>query len=626
MSVRQQQTWVTRGGLIVLATLLVYLPAILGGFVWDDDGLVAENPLIKMPDGIYRFWCTTEPPDYFPLTSTTWWLEWRLWGANPRGYHAVNVLLHALSAVLLWRALERLRVPCAWWAGLIFALHPVNVESVAWIAERKNTLAMFFYAASLVLYLRDETDSRRCWYWLALGAFVLSLLSKTAVAPLPIVLLGLAWWQRGRIERRDWLRAAPFFGVALALGLVTIWFQYHRAIAGDAVRTDGLASRVATAGWAVWFYLYKALFPLELSVVYSRWQVDASSVVSCLPSALVFVILGVLWFFRRSWGRPGFFALGYFVTMLLPVLGFFNIYFMLYSLVADRWQYFSIIGAITLVVGGGAWLAQRWGESSRRRLGIALAVVTVALGGLTWQRASVWHDSESLWRDTVEKDPTCWMAHNNLGKALAASGDTEEAMRHYSQALRFRPDNANAHNNLANALITLGRTNEALAHYQQALQVNPRYARTHYNLALLYAGEGNLDRAIAEYSKTLELSPRDADAYYNLGLAFGRLGNFAEAVACFKKATRLKPEFVQAHYNWGFALTKMGQDSEAVPHLRRAVALSPNWTAARCQLALALARLGEKTEAMQQLEEARRVQPDSPAVREALRQLQPAGR
>jgi len=383
---------------------------------------------------------------------------------------------------------------------------------------------------------------------------------------------------------------------------------------------------VATAGWAVWFYLYKALFPLELSVVYSRWQVDASSVVSCLPSALVFVILGVLWFFRRSWGRPGFFALGYFVTMLLPVLGFFNIYFMLYSLVADRWQYFSIIGAITLVVGGGAWLAQRWGESSRRRLGIALAVVTLALGGLTWQRASVWHDSESLWRDTVEKDPNCWMAHNNLGKALAASGDTEEAMRHYSQALRFRPDNANAHNNLANALITLGRTNEALAHYQQALQVNPRYARTHYNLALLYAGEGNLDRAIAEYSKTLELSPRDADAYYNLGLAFGRLGNFAEAVACFKKATRLKPEFVQAHYNWGFALTKMGQDSEAVPHLRRAVALSPNWTAARCQLALALARLGEKTEAMQQLEEARRVQPDSPAVREALRQLQPAGR
>ena len=462
--------------IIVAAALLAYAPALRAGFIWDDDAFLTENPLIRASNGLYRCWFTKVSPDYFPLTTSMLWLEWRLWGPNAAGYHLVNVLLHAASAVLLWRVLLRLRVPGAWLAGLLFAVHPVAVESVAWITERKNTLAMALYLASILAWLRFDDDSSHhdgttnttdgnrqnatrshhdettsttngtpqsavCnpQYFLSMGLFLLALLAKTSVVMLPVVLLGCAWWRRGRVARRDFLRVLPFAAMAAALGLVTIWYQYRNAIGPHVVRSEGLAARAAMAGWAAWFYLYKALLPLKLCFVYPRWTAS-TSLLAFVPGFLFLAMLFLFARYRRGWGRPFLFALGYFLVALLPVLGFLNISFMYYALVADRWQYTALIGVVALAAGLLAWIMERPGRAGQVAIAAAGALVLVC-AGLTFRQTHIYHDQETLWRDTAAKNPTAWIAYTNLGgllfrRAMAPGADSAALLDEAGRMLR----------------------------------------------------------------------------------------------------------------------------------------------------------------------------------------------
>jgi protein O-mannosyl-transferase len=493
------------GLLLIVLVMIVYHPLWHAGFIWDDDTFLLNNPLIKQSDGLYQFWFSTKAPDYFPLTSTTLWLEWRLWGENPLGYHIVNVLLHAVSTVLIWRVLAHLKIPGAWLAAALFAVHPVNVESVVWITERKNTLAMLFYITSIFFYLRFEDLDRRLWYEMALGFFVLALLSKTAVAPLPIVLLGLAWWQRGRISRRDVFYTLPFFGVAMILGLITIWFQSHNAIGSEVVRADNMWSRLAGAGWVVWFYLYKALIPVHLMFVYPKWQIDAAKLLSYVPGLLVLAGALVFWYFREGWGKAWLLGLGYFIVMLLPVLGFRDIYFMRYSLVADHWQYFAIIGPIGLAAAGITCAFDRLRKRNIFLIPVFSAILVLTLGVLTWRQTLNYSDVETLWKTTIAGNPACLIAHNNLGLILEEKGQFDEAMSHYQEVIRLNPNDAVGYINRGNIYYKIGQYQMAIEDYNKAIGLKHDYTKAYIDRAIVYLRHGNKKLGCDDALKACEL-------------------------------------------------------------------------------------------------------------------------
>ncbi|MGO8704774.1 MAG: tetratricopeptide repeat protein [Candidatus Brocadiia bacterium] len=472
------------GAAIVLVTLAFYLPAVDAGFVFHDDRLLTANPLIKSEDGLRRFWFTTEMEDYFPVTATSLWLEWRLWGKDPTGYHVVNMLLHAAGAVLVWRALKRLNVPGAWLAGLIFGVHPVNAASVAWIAQRRNVLALPLCLLSLLLYLRFENSGRARAYAASLALFLLALLSNTALVMLPVVLLLCAGWQRGRVTRKDALRSLPFFALAGALAAVELWVRSHHVLAHAAARPEGFLSRAAAAGWAVGFCLYKAVLPWNLAMVYPRWNVDPRAVTVWLPDLALLAGLALALRYRQSWGRPVLFAAGCFVVSLLPALGFADISFMKYSPVADPRQYVAIVGVVALAAAAGVRAWERLSPTPQKQVVICLVILVGALGALTWQRCGVFKNEATLWSDTLKKNPRCYIAQVNLGKAMLAEAATErdprfqqgefqEAILRLQAAEQQDPNEPEAHEGLGDVFFAVAAYGPAAEQYRQALRIVP---------------------------------------------------------------------------------------------------------------------------------------------------------
>ncbi len=536
--------WQSAAG-IVLVTLVVYFPALRAGFVWDDDLLITGNSMVKADDGLYRFWFTTEARDYYPLTSSAWWLQWRLWGNNPTGWHAVNVLLHAVNALLVWIVLRRLKLAGAWWAALAFALHPVNVATAAWISEQKNTLSMLFSLVAVLVYLKFDKDDRWRWYGLSLASFALALLSKTAVVMLPVALLGCLWWRHGTVKVKDLIRTGPFFALSLVLGLVTVWFQQHRVLQGQVVGPGSFLDRLLMAGCVPWFYLYKTLWPFHLSAVYPRWDIRGADWRSYLPAIALAAGWTLLWWKRKTWGRGPFFTLGYFVVMLFPVMGFFDQSFYVYSFVADPWLYFPILGVIAWVAGAVAVLGKRM--EGRQDFGPVLGVVALTgLGVLTWDRTHVYRTGETLWRDTVTRNPVAWMPHYNLGSALLATGRFREAIVPFEEAARLRPDAAKVHSNLGIALAQAGRLSEAQSHLEWALRLDPQQAEVHANLGHLLMLLGRTPEAIEHWEQALQINSGIAELHYDLGLAYEQTGKRDAARQHFERAVKLKPDFAEA--------------------------------------------------------------------------------
>ncbi|HXV36723.1 MAG TPA: tetratricopeptide repeat protein [Myxococcota bacterium] len=536
------------GALLVALVIAAYAPALRAGFIWDDDDYVTENPLLHVPDGFQRIWLSMDAPSqYFPLVYTAFRLEYKLWGLDPFGYHLVNVLLHAANALLLWALLRRLASPGAWLAAALFALHPVQVESVAWVAERKNTLSLFFSLASLLAWERFSAPGRDAgarWYVLSLALYALALASKVTACTLPAAQLLLLWLSGRSIDRRRIAQVAPFFALGVALGLVVVhWERHHIGTRGDRFEIS-LVESFLVATRAVWFYLGKLVWPTELAFSYPKFEIDPSDPRQYAWAVAGAAALAALWAARRWLGRAPLAAAIYFVATLSPLLGFIPLFTFWYTYVADHYQYAASIGPIALASAGaarglGAWLGPRGAA-------VAAAPALLLLAVLTASQCRVYESEETLWRDVIAKNPGSWMAHTNLGRFLLRERRFEEAAEAYARVFAIKPDAYRAHLGRAGALMRLGREREAELHFEAALALRPALPAAHQALAKLRWKRGDRAAAIRHYEAMVALAPDDATGHYLLGRALEASARPRDALDHYRAALRIDPEHAAA--------------------------------------------------------------------------------
>ncbi len=639
--------------LLALGLLVVvcYLPAMLwGGFVWDDSILTDAKP-VQDVSGLWQIWFSPSAIEgeghYWPLVYTTFWLEHKLWGFAPTGYHIVNVLLHLANTLLLWYLVRRLSVPGAWVVAAVFAVHPLHVESVAWVIERKDLLSGLFYLAAVLAWVRFVEQPRRGWYVCSLALYAAGLLSKSIVITLPVALLIWHWWQRGRVTSADLLRLVPFGVVGLIITVGDLSFYQSR----EALALGySLTERVLIASRALWFYVGKLLWPTNLTLVYPLWDIRVAD-----PLAWGYLIAAValavaLWCFRHQIGRGPLAGALFFAVTLSPVLGFVDYGYMQFAFVADRFQYLAGLGIMAVVIGAITYGVRSLSDSWQKGARVVAAVAIIVLGLLTWRQASVYRDGETLNRHiiahnsqardaylnlgdalyeqgryeealeatriAVERRPKHFQAHFNLGATLDKLGRFEEAETHLRRAIALSPQAQNAYLNLSKVLYEQGRYAEALDATRVAIEQDPDFVEAHFNLGAILNVLGRFEEAETHLRRAIALNPQDVDAHFSLGAALYKQGRYAEALEATRVAIEQDPDFVQAYFNLGAILNVLGRFEEAETHLRRAIALNPQDVDAFRKLIEVLTPQGRYEEAIDLIAQAVVLDPASPQAAE----------
>ncbi len=622
---------------LLLGVMVVgsYVPAMLGGFVWDDT-VFTEEPLVRDWDGIWKIWISPgeikNEGHYWPLVYSSFWLEHKLWGFAPMGYHVVNVLLHALICVLLWRVMLMLAVPGAWLIAAVFAVHPLHVESVAWVIERKDLLSGLFYLAAIRVWLRftDDPNARR--YFLALGLFGAAMLSKSIAVTLPVALAILVWWKRGMLTWTDARRLAPFFGVAAFIALADLQFYQGRE---EVSLGYSLAEQVLIASRALWFYAGKLIWPTDLAVIYPHWEVRAGSLAGWAWPIAACALAGTLWLCRHRIGRGPLAGLSYFAVTLAPVLGFVDYGYMQFSFVADRYQYLGGIGVIALVVGVAVYGAGKAPSNLRIGLGGVAAIILALLASLTWRQAGIYRDPVTFFSHIVSLNPLARDAHLNLCAELIEVGRAQEGLDACLVAKDQRPEVPSVHANSGLALIRLGRYDEAGGSLRRALEIDPKHRIALQNTAVLLMQRGDYGKAVDQYRETLAVAPDFAMAHGGLGEALFALERHEEAIAAARTALDLRPaarirgalhrllgrshralerfEAAERHFRSAmelepqdaaplFELSRLRREQqrpeEAEDYLRRARELLPSETTALQRVAEELRKQGLREEAL----------------------------
>lgn len=532
---------------ILFLGLFSYSLVFQGDWIWDDESEVTRNEVLPDPSGLPRIWKGEGSPDYLPVKTSVQWFFYRFAGENATPWHLLNISLHLLDALLVWKLFAAIKLPHAWLGGLIFVAHPLAVESVAWISEFKNTLSLAFLLLSMLAYLRFIEQERWLPYFLAFALYVLALLSKGAVVMYPFVILLYVWFRQGRITLRDAVRVAPFFGAAFVIGLVTIHFQFNHAIKQEILPVGDAAGRTVRAGAAVLFYFWKTVFPLGLIPGYPRWQ--AGSFLPFLAWPLIFAVLVYLWTKRLTWGRPVLLGLGFFLLNLFPVLGFIPMSWMRISWVGDHFVYLPMIGLIGLAVWGAGRAYDRF-PAYRKTLLVIGGCIMGLLTFTTHGYAGIFVDETALWTYTLDRNPDAWHAHHRIAMIFRRNGDARAALFHDSEAVRLRPDLAETRNNYAVSLQKVG----------------------------------DARRAVEEARETLRLGRGNRIYKNTYGDILIRQENYAEAEKVYEDLVKLYPRNADYLVRYAVTLYSQGRDDEALPYLQQALAIEPDNQAALTRL------------------------------------------
>ena len=573
---------------MILAAAWIYWPALHGGWIWDDQTEIPKIAALHGPGLLGKIWVAPDTGDYYPVKVTVEWLQWHLWGNDTLGYHLTNVVLHAGSGLLLWWLLRKLGIRCARFAGLLFIVHPLAVESVAWVDELKNTLSLPLLLLAMIAYVDHEEKGRRLWYWLSVAGFLAAMLSKSSVVMFPFILLLYAWWRRGAVRAADLRAAAPFFLISLVLGMVAIRFQHLYGLAGGegVIVLGGWPTRFARAGLMAAFYLHKSVWPVGLMPIYPRWTITAS------PAAyLPWLTLGAAgwwcWTKRQTWGKHVLFGLGCFILNLAPVAGFIAVSHMRFTWTMDHLAYLPLVGLVALAAGGLGALETRWARCAPVLRWLAMGAAAAGCAALAVASrgyAARFQSAEQLWTYALEKNPDAWVAHNNLGEALFERGAVPAAITQYQETVRLAPDFVYAHLNLGIAWAAQGKWPEALAEDREALRLKPNWAGTNKILADALERAGHPADAIPYYQRALQITPDFPAAENGLGSALFRTEDYRAALIHFAAAVRLKPDYAEAHNNLGVLLAGAGRREDAITEFETALRLRPDYPQARAAL------------------------------------------
>lgn len=633
---RARELW-WPAGLIPLLAVVAFWPGLENGYVnWDDNDYIRYNPQVTSPGGLSDIWQSFDSPQYYPLTFTSFWFEYRLWGPFATGYHTTNLILHAINALLVFAVLREMGAgrPLAWLAAALFAVHPIQVASVSWLAQRKNTLSGFFALLTMLWYFRHaraqrpqssggaglparqpisgaglrarQSDDARlhpgAWHYAAaLLAFAAALLSKTAVVVLPLsLILAERVLLQSRL-RRAVGRAAPMLAMGLVLGILTMFVEQADAPAGDSP-----LRRLLVAPAAIAFYAGKLLLPLRLLGLYPHWDVSAAAWQWWLPLIGFIAAAAAMWLLRRRLPAMTLWGLGHFALMLLPASGIVTFGYLEHSPVGDHFVYLACIGFFAAVIAAAAPPFQKLvpAGAAKAVYGAAAAACLVPLAAKTWFQTQVWRDGLTFWGHTLAHNPTSGLAHNNMGLTLAREGRIAEALEQFRLSLQYKPGFWMARVNMGIALRDLGRIGGSVEALRRMASDAPDSPAAHFNLGLSLEAAGDLDAAVAEYRRALDLDPRLSEAHRNLGLALVRLGRPGEAIGSLRSAVALDPNDIRAHGYLGMALGAQGDLRSALQHFQRALQLDPANSFVLTNLGLVLAHHGQFAEALEALQRA----------------------